>query len=312
VQVDFAAFIGVVDAIGKIGVYFPYNSRDTYTGLNVLAGCTQLDGNGALAYVRSRHLQELKNGSWQDASPLGDIDRISRQQDFIRKLAAKASAKAGQNPLDAIDIANAVVPKLHIDDQLSNDNILRLVKTFRNVDPKQPGALEMQTLPWSESRSQPGRLEVRQPDAEAVLARLRTFGDTRAAQQKVRPTDVVVSVLNGSGKDGEAGRTIAALQLRGFGPGDALTTSASPETLVRYKPGGLAQAELVSQYLGGVGKLIEDRTVKDVDVIVVIGADWRGVRGKGQKAAAPSTTTTTGSKSTAKGQTAPAPVSAGC
>lgn len=315
VQVDFAAFIGVVDAVGKIGVYFPYPARDAYTGLDVIAGCSQLDGNGALSYVRSRHMQELRNGRWQDASPLGDINRISRQQDFIRKLAAKASAQAGQNPLDAIDIANAVVPKLHVDEQLSNDNILRLVKTFRNVDPDQPGALEMQTLPWNESRTQSGRLEVKQPDAEAVLAKLRTFGGTPAEQKKVRPTDVVVSVLNGSGKDGEAGRSIAGLQQRGFGPGDALTTTATAETLVRYKPGELAQAQLVSEYLGGVGKLIEDGTVKDVDVIVVIGADWRGIHGKGQKAAAPSTSTTTKPKTsttTAKGDQGAAPVTAGC
>lgn len=318
VEVDFAAFIGVVDAIGKIGVYFPYPSRDTYTGLNVIAGCSQLDGNGALAYVRSRHMQELRNGRWQDASPLGDIDRISRQQDFIRKLAAKASAKAGQNPLDAIDIAKAVVPKLHVDDQLSNANILRLVKTFRNVDPKQPGALEMHTLPWNESRTQPGRLEVKQPDAEAVLATLRTFGNTPAAQKAVRPTDVVVSVYNGSATNGEAGRSLAALQLRGFGPGDTLTTTRTPETLVRYKPGELAQAQLVSQYLGGVGRLVEDPTVKDVDVIVVIGGDWRGVHGKGQKAAPPSTTTSsttapkTSATTTKPGVAASEAVSAGC
>jgi polyisoprenyl-teichoic acid--peptidoglycan teichoic acid transferase len=315
VQVDFAAFIGVVDAIGKIGVYFPYPSRDTYTGLNVIAGCSQLDGNNALAYVRSRHMQELRNGRWQDASPLGDIDRISRQQDFIRKLASQASAKAGQNPLDAIDIAKAVVPKLHVDDQLSNANILRLVKTFRNVDPEQPGALEMHTLPWNESRSQPGRLEVKQPDAEAVLATLRTFGGTPAAQKKVRPSDVVVSVANGSDQAGEAGRSLAALQLNGFGPGDAVNASPTTETLVRYQPGKLAQAELVSQYLGGAGTLIEDGTVKDADVVVVIGADWRGVHAKGKKASVSSTSTTTAPKTsttTAKGSAPVAPVSAGC
>jgi len=294
VQVDFQAFIGVVDAIGKVGVYFPYPSRDTFTGLDIgFAGCNQLDGNGALAYVRSRHLQEYRNGSWHDASPRGDIDRISRQQDFIRKLASEASAKAGQNPLDAIDIAHAVVPKLHVDDQLSNENILRLVRTFRNVDPKQPGALEMITVPWAPSRTQPGRLEVQYPEADAVLARLRSFGGDPVAQKKVHPSDVVASVLNGSGKNGEAGRAIAELQLRGFGPGDAQTTTITPKTVLRYKPGEVAQAELVSQYLGGVGILQEDATVSDVDVIVVIGQDWRGVHGKGQKATPMTTTTTT-------------------
>src|SRR4029077_7055756 len=85
VQIDFEAFIGVVDAVGKIPVYFPYPARDNYSGLNEPAGCQSLDGNAALAYVRSRHLEYQKNGRWTDASPRADLDRINRQQDFIRK-----------------------------------------------------------------------------------------------------------------------------------------------------------------------------------------------------------------------------------
>jgi len=308
VEVNFQAFIGVVDAIGKIAVYFPYPSRDQYTGLNVAtAGCQSLDGNDALAYVRSRHLQVLKDGSWQDGSPRGDLDRIQRQQDFIRKLAGEASAKAGDNPLKAIDIADAIVPKLHIDDQLSNDNILRLVKTFRNVDPAQPGALEMETIPNFASRSQPGRLEVQYPEADQLLSRLRSFGTgaaTRAAT--VHPTDVVVSVLNGSTTPHAAGRAIADLQTKGFGPGDVNNAPATAQTLVRYKPGELAQAELVGRYLGGVGRLVEDPSVTDVDVVLVIGADWRGVHGKGQQAKAPASTSSTTPPASTKGAPVPA------
>lgn len=306
VEIDFQAFIGVVDAVGKIPVYFPYPARDAYSGLNItVPGCQQLDGNAALAYVRSRHLEYLKNGRWTDASPRADLDRITRQQDFIRKLASYASAKAGQNPLDALDIANAIVPKLKIDTQLSKDNILRLVKTFRNVDPKQEGALEMVTLPNYASTSQPGRLEVQQPQADQLLARLRTFGGDPTKAPVVREADTVVSVLNGSDKAGEAGKTIAKLQLRGFGPGAVGNAPAAAKTLVRYAPGGLAKAELVARYLGGVGQLIEDPSVSDVDVVLVIGSDWRGVHGKGKVVEAPSTTSTTAGKTsatTAKGQ----------
>ncbi len=298
VQVDFQAFIGVVDAIGEIAVYFPEPARDKFTGLNITgAGCTRLDGDSALAYVRSRHMQVLRDGSWRDGSPRGDLDRIQRQQDFIRKLAAAASAKAGQNPLDAIDIANAIVPNLALDDQLGKEDILRLVRTFRNVDPEQAGALEMETLPNMASTTDSGQLEVKQPEAEQVLARLRTFGGEQAAQRKVRPTDVVVSVENGTDRNGEAGKSLAQLQLRGFGPGSVSTVQATPSTLVRYKVGGLPQAQLVAKYLGGVGQLIEDPSITDVDVVVVIGADWRGVHGKNQKVKGPATTTTTAAKS---------------
>ncbi len=307
VEIDFQAFIGVVDAVGKIPVYFPYPARDNYSGLNVsFAGCQALDGNAALAYVRSRHLEYLKNGRWSDASPRADLDRITRQQDFIRKLASFASAKAGQNPLDALEIANAIVPKLKIDKQLSKDNILRLVKTFRNVDPKQDGALEMLTLPNAASTSQPGRLDVSQPAADQLLARLRTFGGDPTKAPVAREADTVVSVLNGSTLTGEAGKTIAKLQLRGFGPGVVGNVKdPAPKTLVRYAPGALAKAELVARYLGGVGQLIEDPSISGVDVVLVIGGDWRGVHGKGKTVEAPSTTTTTVKKTTAttaKGQ----------
>jgi LCP family protein required for cell wall assembly len=309
VQINFEAFIGVVDAVGKIPVYFPYNARDTFSGLNEPAGCQALDGNSALAYVRSRHLQydQTGTGHWSDASPRADLDRISRQQDFIRKLASFASAKAGQNPLDALDIANAIVPKLLLDKQLSKDNILRLVKTFRNVDPKQQGALEMVTLPNVASSRQPGRLDVQQPEAEQLLARLRTFGGETGAAPTVREADVVVGVLNGSGKNGLAGTTLPELQLRGFGPGPVGNAPPAAKTLVRYAPGASAKAELVARYLGGVGQLIDDPSIKDSDVIVVIGADWRGVHGKGKTVQASSTTTTTVKKTsstTAKGQQA--------
>jgi LCP family protein required for cell wall assembly len=316
VEINFEAFIGVVNSVGKIPVYFPYPARDTYSGLNEGPGCQPLDGNGALAYVRSRHLQYLKDGRWTDASPRADLDRITRQQDFIRKLASYASAKAGQNPLDALDIANAIVPKLKIDDQLSKDNILRLVKTFRNVDPKQQGALEMDTLPNVASKSQPGRLDVQQPQADQLLARLRSTGGDTSTTRPAREADTVVSVLNGSTKAGEAGRTIAALQVKGFGPGEVGNAPAAAKTLLRYAPGALNKAELVSKYLGGVGQLIEDPTVSDVDVVLVIGNDWRGVHGKGKTVAAPSTTTTTAKKTsatTAKGTTATtAPAAGAC
>jgi LCP family protein required for cell wall assembly len=293
VEINFEAFIGVVNAVGKIPVYFPYTARDAYSGLNEPGGCQPLDGNAALAYVRSRHLEYLRNGQWSNASPRADLDRITRQQDFIRKLASYASAKAGQNPLDALDIANAIVPKLKIDAQLSKDNILRLVRTFRNVDPKQEGALEMVTLPNFASTAQPGRLEVQQPQADQLLARLRTFGGSAARAAPARESDTVVSVLNGSSKAGEAGRTIAALQVKGFGPGEVGNAPTTANTLLRYAPGAAAKAELVARYLGGIGQLVPDASVSGVDVVLVIGNDWRGVHGKGKTVEAPSTTTTT-------------------
>ena len=90
-------------------------------------------------------------------------------------------------------------------------------------------------------------------------------------------------MLNGSDQTGEAGKTIAKLQLRGFGPGEVGNAPApAPRRWCGTRPGALAKAELVARYLGGVGQLIEDPSVTDVDVVLVIGTDWRGVHGKGK------------------------------
>ena len=286
--------------IGSVNVFFPYPARDTFSGLDIpLAGCRALDGNGALAYVRSRHLEYLKNGSWTDASPRADIDRIDRQQQFIRKLASQASAKAGENPLTAIDIANAVVAKLTVDDKLSKDDILRLVKTFRNVDPAQEGALEMVTLPWLPSTSQPGRLVPKQPEADQLIARLRTFGSGSPSATKVEPVDVSIQVLNGSDKNGAAATALAQLQESGFSPDGGIGDAAHTDTtMIRYLPASRAKAELVARYLGGVGQLVEDPSLNGVDVTIVIGADWRGVHGKNKAAKPAPTSTTTAEKAT--------------
>jgi LCP family protein required for cell wall assembly len=303
VQVNFQAFISVVDAIGNINVQFDNPTRDTFSGLNIPnPGCIALDGNSALAFVRSRHREELVGGRWRDRSGRADLDRIARQQDFIRKLAAKASASAGQNPLDAISIANAVVPKLTVDKQLSSDDILRLVKTFRNVDPKQPGALEMETLPVVPAPSDPNRLVVDEAKAEPVLSRLRSFGDTpTTTPTSVDPSDVTVEVLNGTTVSGAAGTALARLQERSFSPGSPSDAGRSvAKTEVRYATGALAKAQLVARFLAGVGVLIPDPTLKTVDVSVVIGSDWRGVHGK-DKAVKPPQTSSTTAKGNGKG-----------
>ncbi|MBA3955362.1 MAG: LCP family protein, partial [Acidimicrobiia bacterium] len=99
IQVDFAGFRELVDAIGGVDLYLEHPVRDrdgngqNFSGLDIdQTGCVTLDGTQALAYVRSRHFQSFVDGRWQ-ADPTGDIGRIGRQQDFIRRAVRSALAK---------------------------------------------------------------------------------------------------------------------------------------------------------------------------------------------------------------------------
>ena len=304
VEVDFAAFQGIVNAIGKVPVYFPYPARDRKSGLDVpAAGCQALDGHQALAYVRSRYLEYRIDGRWRDASPRADLDRIDRQHEFLRKLADTAVRAGMSNPLTASRIVDRIVAKLTVDTKMSRGDLLGLVNAFRKVDPNAPGALEMVTLPNEPGGA--GTLQLKQPDADAMLARLRDDGKHHAEVASVKPGDVRVQVLNASGVTGLAGRTLDQLEGGGFVGAGAGNTSRATGTSVRYASGAADKGALVQARLGR-GDLVGDDTLgADADVVVVLGTDATGpavpASGAGQAStgSAAATTATTQAKQTA-------------
>ena len=291
VELNFEAFIGVVNAIGTVPVYFPAPARDAYSGLSIALApaCVPLNGDGALAYVRSRHLEYYDSTTkrWNSVDAIPDIGRIGRQQGFIRRLAQVAAAKAKRNPFAANRMANAVIPKLSVDSGLGKGDIFALVNTFRAVDPTNTSSIEMATLPTKGGPSYQGQsvLYEDQPAADALLARLRTFGPDPTQTQPgddapidVVPSQVRVRVLNGSGTSGLAGTTLADLQRYAFAPAGIGNAAEISATEIRYQPGKRDRARLVLRYTGGVGRLVEDRALVDADVEVILGKDFSGVQ----------------------------------
>jgi polyisoprenyl-teichoic acid--peptidoglycan teichoic acid transferase len=310
VEVNFTAFIGIVDAVGKIPVYFQAPARDSYSGLNITTpGCVDLDGTQSLEYVRARHLEyyNSQTGEWEDASPRADLDRITRQQNFIRRLADVAARKSGSNPLTALEVADAIVPKLKIDEQLAKDDIFRLVNTFRKVNPNDDSAVEMLTIPVQESSTQAGRVVLKQPDADSVLARLRSFGVPKASSDsKVLPAQVRVRVLNASGVNGMAGTALGQFQKYSFAPAGAAGNAAIRErTEIHYRPGNEDKALLVARYMQGVGQVVADDSIVDADVVVFVAKDFKGVKKLTKKSLSTTTTTKAPKRSGTTGTTAP-------
>lgn len=316
VEINFTAFEAIVNAIGTVPIYFsaPAHDHDPLTGANdsglsvPAAGCYHFNGQQALGYVRTRHLQYYVDGRWRDADPLSDLDRIQRQQAFIRKLASMAYQKATSDPFAANTIANDVVAKLTVDTGLRRGQILGLVNAFRNVDPSTSTGLETATLPTNPKTItyQGAQLDIltpKQPDAEALLQRLRTFGAAPAPPKGVLPSLVHLRILNGSGVNGAAGRALDTLGGQyGFVPAGTGNAARASTTQVRYAPGAQAKAQVVASYLGGVGRLVPDPTIAGADVVVVIGADFQSVQPPpGVSAGAAGTASTT----TAPGAPAP-------
>lgn len=280
IEVGFDSFSGIVDAIGHVPISFPAPAFDVCTGLYIpSAGTAQLDGVAALQYVRSRHLQYYRNGAWRDASPRADLDRVTRQQGFIRQLATLAFQKAEKDIFAANDIANSVVDKLGVDDALAQNHsdLLAFVRIFRDVNPSDPTAFETITLPVQGEGTTTRPLVLQQPQADELFQRLRKFGGPLPISHNLPPQQIQVRVLNGTGVRGRASsvqQQMSALGFQAAGVGDA---PHATETEVHYRPEALAGARTVQGYLGGVGQLVDDPNLPSAAVVVVLGDDFKQV-----------------------------------
>jgi hypothetical protein len=116
-----------------------------------------------------------------------------------------------------------------------------------------------------------------------------------------------VRVFNGSGQSGLATKVGTDLNKEGFVIPGVGNKPAVKVTQVRYRPGSQSKAAVVQSYLGGVGKLIEDRTIVEADVAVVLGNDFKAVAapgGAGAPTSAPAPTPTPAPAPSAPGPSA--------
>ncbi len=302
IEIDFAGFQELVDVVDGVKVYFATPARDTRSGLDIQeTGCITLDGQEALAYVRSRHYQVYEDGRWR-SDPSSDLGRISRQQDFIVRALGRAVDHGVRNPVTLDRLVNAGLATVTVDDLLTADDFIDLARAFRGFD---PGSLDMYSLPVvSDTVGGASILRLRDEEAQPTLDR---FRGTDAAE--LRPADVRVLVLNGSGITGQAGAASNDLSAVGFGSvgaGEAEHFDFT-ETVVRYTPGGEAKADLVARHLEPGARLEQVPGPIGADVVVITGSQYTGVRATplppgpsttATTTTAPSTTTTIGGTAT--------------
>jgi LCP family protein required for cell wall assembly len=161
-EVDFVTFAGLVDAVGGVNVDFPYPAFDTQSGLDVKqTGSVKLNGEQALAYVRSRHYTEIKEDGKPHEDPTADLGRVSRQQDFMRSVLVKVADT--RNPISLLKASGKISDGLRIDDKLGFFGALRLVWSLRGLHPIPT------ELPVEVNRDG-ATLHLQQPDASEVLA----------------------------------------------------------------------------------------------------------------------------------------------
>ncbi len=157
-EVDFVSFAGLVDGLGGITIDFPHPAQDTESGLFVpQAGPVELDGDQALAFVRSRHYTETIDGQ-QVEDPRADLGRIVRQQQFLSVVIAELSDT--KNPFALAGAASGMAEGLRIDDEMSFTDALRLGWGMRGKTPE-----ILDPLPVTNDRNESGAVLILDEDA---------------------------------------------------------------------------------------------------------------------------------------------------
>lgn len=132
-EVDFAGFLSLVDALGTIPIDVEHPAFDPKSGLSLpTAGVNELDATQALAFVRSRNYTEIVDGVEQ-RDPTADLGRVARQQAFLSAVFGELGDT--RNPFTLLDALEGVADNVRVDDDLGIRTVLSLGLTIRGADP---------------------------------------------------------------------------------------------------------------------------------------------------------------------------------
>jgi hypothetical protein len=270
-----------------------------------------LNGDQALAYARSRHYyvpDNLKNPApwqWNYQTSTGgqgwtatgsDLDRIPRQQYFLRTISQAAIDKTGNDPLKIPGLLDAIFKNLAHDQTLKYQELNSLALSFYGLN---PARVQMMTLPnvpatgrWAQ------HVIAKYPDASLVLAQLKAVVIPPVPLPVPLPQrEVTLRVVNGSGIPHLAAKALGQLTAAGFktkwAPEDASRDNFT-RTQIRYAPGKSLDGYSVGLATGS-GNVVQGLTRKDTDgadVLVIAGRDWDKLKHNFNYAISKSRTTT--------------------
>ncbi|MFJ8444258.1 LCP family protein [Kitasatospora griseola] len=244
IEVNFLGFVSTVDALGGVDVCTPKPLRDDYSGLDLPAGTSRLDGAGALRYVRARHV----DGS-------SDLGRMHRQQKFLAQLLHQASSGGTLlNPAKLTGVMDTVLRSVKVDKGLGNAELLDFAARLKDLSASNADFATVplssvdhpvqgwgSTVLWDDKGAKALFDAVRAGRPLTGPAPAATTPSTAPAAGTVPPDQVRVQVLNGAGVQGLGNRVDEDLRKAGFAttgtPSNAPGNGpAATRTVIRYDP----------------------------------------------------------------------------
>ncbi|WP_329041432.1 LCP family protein [Streptomyces sp. NBC_00178] len=172
-EINFAGFKDLVDAIGGVTVDVKEPIRDKASGLDLTAGTHKLDGTESLSFVRTRH--GIGDGS--------DLGRIGLQQQFLFALLTEIKSQdLLGSPTTAYKIANSATKSLTTDEGLAS--LTSLTEFARSMNGVDPSSMETIMLPVAYDKRDPNRVVAAQPQAGDLWKAIRSDGTIPESAKK--------------------------------------------------------------------------------------------------------------------------------
>ncbi|MGW1158519.1 LCP family glycopolymer transferase [Streptomyces sp. NPDC002513] len=286
---DFNAVKTLTTAVGGVDVCLGKDIHDPDSHLNLKKGMRHIEGETALAFVRTRHAVGFG----------GDLSRIGLQQQFLSALMRKLKSNSTlSDPTKMLDVAEAATKALTVDSKI--DSIGKLKDLGLELGKLNPKNLTFTTVPVLDNpadgavkktvildptlapqvfdtiKADVSFSEVKKKEKAAVDARLK--GSRSAA------SDIRVDIYNGGAKGGSAQETLNWLQntegvTKSSQLGNAGVTLA--KTTLEYAPDQADQARKLADLMGLPASALKpgksENNAQGLPAIVLtLGKDFKG------------------------------------
>ncbi|MFD8350963.1 LCP family protein [Streptomyces coelicoflavus] len=261
---DFNAVKTLSSAVGGVEVCLAKDIDDPDSHLNLPAGKHTIEGEEALAFVRTRHSVGFG----------GDLSRIELQQQFLSSLMRKLKSNDTlTSPTKMVKLAEAATEALTVDSKL--DSIGKLKDLGMELGKLDTKNLTFATVPVIDNPAEPKPVTVvlKEGPAQQVFDMVKndiSFTEVKKKEkekkkkedaavaarlegEKSEPSEVRVRVLNGGASAGSAGRELTYLQnqagvTKSENAGNAPAELA--KTTLEYAPDQADQARALAEILG--------------------------------------------------------------
>ncbi|MDX3578597.1 LCP family protein [Streptomyces sp. FL07-04A] len=288
---DFNAVKTLTTAVGGVEVCLAHSVDDKESKLKLPAGKSVVEGEQALAFVRTRH----------SFGNQGDLDRIKVQQQFLSSLMRKmSSSDTLTSPTKLVSLAEAATKALTVDTGIGKVSTLKDVALqLKKVPPKN---ITFLTVPVVDNPAEKVKATVvvdqtRAPQVFQMIKSDTSFTEVKKEQAKEKAavaarlkgtksaaSDVRVRILNGGAPGGSAQEELTWLQTeadvsKSENAGNA--GAAQNTTTLEYAPEQADQARRLADIMGLSGAALKPgKSVTNAQglptMTLILGKDFKG------------------------------------